>query len=175
MVHELVVKHLQGHVKLQENQRLVVTGIRHDRLAVGVARHVVDHIRGRWDTSDLAVGTLDDQELVLVVGVIELGILAAPPSVDRVEVVAGRAEVCRGIGIGLLLAERCGVERDVVVDELTDEGEPRGQHRAGVFAEGVVVVLGRHNGTAVALQNRLARLRVGEVGADDGPFLHGLA
>ena len=36
------------------------------------------------------------------------------------------------------------------------------------------MVLGRHDGTAVALQNRLARLRVGEVGADDRPFLHGL-
>ena len=36
------------------------------------------------------------------------------------------------------------------------------------------MVLGGHDGAAVALQHRLAGLRVGEVGTDDGPFLHGL-
>jgi hypothetical protein len=156
VVHELVVKHLQGHVQLEEDPCLVVTGIRQDRLAAGVARHVVDHVGSGGKAPDLAVGTLDDQELVPVVGVVELGILAGPSPVDGVEVVAGRAEVCRGVGIGLLLAEGRGVEGDVVVDELTDEREPRCQHRAGVLAEGVVVVLGHHNGTAVAPQNRLA-------------------
>ena len=45
-------------------------------------------------------------------------------AVDGVEVVSGRAEVGRGVGIGQLVAEGRGVEGDVVVDELADEGEP---------------------------------------------------
>ena len=55
VVHKLVVKHLQGHVQLEEDQRLVVTGIRHDRLAAGVARHVIDHVWSGGNAPDLAV------------------------------------------------------------------------------------------------------------------------
>ena len=98
VIHQLVVEHLQGHVQLKQDQRLVVAGVRHDGLAVGVARHVVDHVRGRWDTPDLAVGTLDDQELVPVVGVVELRILAGASPVDGVQVVAGRTVVGRALG-----------------------------------------------------------------------------
>ena len=82
-----------------------------------------------------SVCSLNDLELVPVVGVVQLRVRVGAPPVDGVEVVAGGAEVGGGVGVGLLLVEGRGVEGDVVVDELADEGEPRREERVGVLVE----------------------------------------
>jgi hypothetical protein len=47
-----------------------------------------------------------------------------------------------------------GVESDVVVDELADEGESRSERRVGVLAERVVVILvERLDGVALGVDN----------------------
>jgi hypothetical protein len=164
---------------MKNDQRLVIAGVGDDRLAgVRVAGHVVG-VLGRREgvrdggskTLDLAVGSLDDQELVPVSGVVELRVDVGTPSVDGVEVIAGSAEIGRSVGVGLLLAEGRGVEGDVVVDELADEGEPRCQCRIRVLAEGVVVVLVGED----LWNDWLTGDRIGESLADDRLLLHDLA
>ena len=101
-----------GLVELDDDQVLVVACVADDCLAVAVARHVLDTVDIRRQ-----------QQLVPVGRIVELGLIRRTAAVDRVEVVARRPEVDFGIRILLLLIERCGVERDVVVDELPDERE----------------------------------------------------
>ena len=161
VVHQPVVELLHRYVELEDDQCLVVAGVGDDRGALGAAvgvvgadaGHVLDgiglHVPGLCFVhavrplelaDDLAVRTLNDQELVPVVGVVELGVLAGALPVDGVEVVAGGAEVGGGVGVGLLLAEERGVEGDVVVDELADEGEPGREDGVRVLVGGVVCV-----------------------------------
>jgi hypothetical protein len=153
VVHQFVVERLYGHVDLEDDQRLVVTRIGDDRPTGRVARYVIDHVRRRGNGigvvdagHDCAVGTLVDEKLVPVTRVIQLRVIVGTPPVYRIEVVAGRPEVGGGVGVGLLLIERRGVESDVVVDELADEGEPRRQERIGVLVVGVVVIFGGDGG-----------------------------
>ena len=123
-VHQPVVELLHGHVKLEDDLRLVVAGVGDDGRALGAAvgvvgrnaGHVIDdvglHVPGLCFVhavrplelaGDLVVGTLNDQELVPVVGVVELRVRAGAQPVDGVEVVAGRAEVRGRVGVGLLI------------------------------------------------------------------------
>ena len=144
-VHQPVVELLHGHVELEDDLRLVVAGVGDDGSALGAAvgvvgrnaGHVIDDVwlhvpslcfvhavRPLELACDLVVGTLNDQELVPVVGVVELRVRVGAQPIDGVEVVAGRAEVGGRVGVGLLIIELRGVEGDVVVDELANEGEP---------------------------------------------------
>ena len=43
-------------------------------------------------------------------------------AIERIEIQSRRAKILRRQWIGALLVERCGVERDVVVDELAEIG-----------------------------------------------------
>ena len=104
------------HVELEDDLGLVIAGVGDYGSALGTALGVVGRTRGTSQTTsgftprfrfvlavrplelavDLAVGTLNDQELVPVVGVVELRVRVGAQSVNGVEVVAGRAEVgCR--------------------------------------------------------------------------------
>ena len=92
-VHQAVVELLHRYVELEDDQRLVVTGVSNDGRSLGAAvgvvgrnaRHVVDgvrlHVPGLCFVSavrlleladDLVVLKFADQELVPVVGVVEL-------------------------------------------------------------------------------------------------------
>ena len=129
VIDDPVVELGDGLVELDDDQVLVVARFRDDRPAVAVTRHVLDTVDVRRH-----------QQLVPVGRIVELRLARRPAPVDRVEVVARRPEVDGRIGVRLLQSERRVVERDVVVDELPDEREPREQARAGVE---VVVVRDR--------------------------------
>ena len=100
-VHQPVVELLHRHVELEDDLCLVVAGVRDDRSALGAAvgvvgrnaGHVVDHVglhvpglcfvdavRPLELADDLAVRTLNDQELVTVVGVVELRVRRWDPA-----------------------------------------------------------------------------------------------
>ena len=128
VVDDPVVELGDGLVELDDDQVLVIAPFRDDRPAVAVPRHVQDTVHVRRQPQLVPVGRI-----------VELGVLCRPPRVDRIEVVARRPEVDGRVGVRLLQIERRGVQRDVVVDELPDEGEPgeqtwaRGEkHVAGV-------------------------------------------
>ena len=114
VVHKGIVETRHAAVELHEDEVLVVPRFGNDRVPGCVARQVLDPVHVR-----------DEQELVGVEGVVQRGARRRTAPVDRVEVVAGGTEVHLGVGIGGLEVERRGVEGDVVVDELPDEGEAR--------------------------------------------------
>ncbi len=157
VIDDPVVELGDGLVQLDDDQVLVVARFRDDRPAVAVTRHVLDTIDVRRH-----------QQLVPVGRIVELGLIHRPAPVDRVEVVARRPEVDGCVGVRLLERERRVVERDVVVDELPDEREPRKQTRAGV--EMVVVRYGLvlDHRSRQAVQQVVAR-REGRKPLEHGP------
>ena len=146
VIDDPVVELGDGLVQLDDDQVLVIARLRDDRPAVAVTRHVL-----------YAVDIRRHQQLVAVGGIVELGLTRRSAPVDRVEVVARRPEVDGGIGVRLLLRERRVVERDVVVDELPDEREPREQARAGVQMGGVGDGLVLDHRSRQAVQQIVAR------------------
>ena len=121
VIDELVVELDDRLMELDDDQVLVVARVADDGPAIAVTGHVHDTVDVRRQ-----------KQLVPVGRIVKGRIIHRPASVDGVEVIARRPEVDFGIRIRLLLIERCGVERDVVVDELPDECEPCEQSRAGV-------------------------------------------
>jgi hypothetical protein len=127
------------------------------RPATGLAGHIIH-----------GVGVADHPQLVRVAGVVELRVGRRPPPVDGVEVVARGAEVDDRIRIGLLLVERGGVEGDVVVDELAEEGHAGGELRVGVIVGRVVGVERLRLSTERLLLHLGAEVEQQRVGGSEG-------
>src|SRR6185369_5610492 len=115
-IHDLVVKLNEGQVKLGDNRILVVTWIAYESaLRVGrVSRQVV-----------FASLVLSDEQMYAVVSV-EIWIIVRSIRIERIKIVAGRAKVAQSIRIVVALEFRIRVKGDVVVNELTEIGEARG-------------------------------------------------
>ena len=80
-------------MELANDEVLIVAGVANNSLAVAFTRHVVGLVR---------VIEADDQQLVRVNWIVEFGPLCRTTSVDRVEVVACRAEVRESVRVLLL-------------------------------------------------------------------------
>ena len=131
-------------MRLRDQQVLVVAMVADQGEAFRAARQVVAEIAG--DVAERHGDVLADQHLrpVLVAGGriarVEMRAAVRTEPVDAVEIDARRAEVLDAERVLLLVAERGQVERDVVIDELAEIGEP-GRY--------VRVVAGRLAGIAV--------------------------
>ena len=157
MVADLVVKLQHRQMGLRNDEIFVVAMIADQREAFGAARQVV----ARRDDYVVNADGLADQEFRagrLAVGIagiarVKLPAAVGPEAVDTVEIERRRAEIFDRGGIGFLVAERGEIERDVVIDELAEIGEPRRDfgvvagrvarvgvlHRVGKFLQRTVV------------------------------------
>src|SRR6266568_577030 len=120
---DLVVILEEAEGELGDDQVLVVPGVPEERAALRVPREVV-----------LARLILPDEHSDAVVLVQERLVVRAPP-VQGVEVEAGRAEVDERIGIVVPLQLRRRIEGQVVVDELPEVREARGDVRVVARAD----------------------------------------
>ena len=118
-------------MRLRDEEVLVVAMIADQREAFGAARQIVAVIAGH--AAGRHVDVLADQQLrtgrlaVRIAGIarVELPAAVRTQSVDRVEIQRRRAEILDRRRVGLLLADRGQIQRDVVIDELTEIGEAR--------------------------------------------------
>ena len=153
LVADLVVELEDRHVRLRHDQVFVVAMIADQREAFGAARQVVAMIAG--DAAGGHVDVLADEKLrtgILAVGVarvarVEVAAAVRSEAVDRVEIQRRRAKVLDRRWIGLLLADRGQVQRDVVIDELPEVGEAGGN---------LVVVSG--DAGRIAVRHRVRKL-----------------
>src|SRR6185369_6143117 len=115
-IYDLVVKLNEGEVKLRDNRILIVTWIAGESaLRVGrVSRQIV-----------FARLVLTDEQMDAVVSV-EIWIIIRSIRIQRIKIVAGRAEVAQSIRIVVALEFRIRIKRDVMVNELTEIGEAGG-------------------------------------------------
>ena len=109
----------------RDDQILVIASVPEERAPFPVAGQVL-----------FAHLVLPDQEVDAVVSV-EEGLVVGPATVDRIEVEPGRAEVDQGLRVVVALQLRRRVEREVVVHELAEVREARGDVR--VVARRVVL------------------------------------
>ena len=158
LIADLVVKLQHRHMRLRDDQVFVVAMIADQGEAFGAARQVVAMIAG--DAAGGDVDVLADQKLRtgnLAVGVarvarVQVAAAVRSQAVDRVEIQRRRAKVLDRRWIGLLLADRGQVQRDVVVDELPEIGKAGGN---------LVVVSGRAG--RIAIRHRVCKLLQGPV------------
>ena len=102
----------------------------------GVAGHIAErHVDGLAD-QEFRTGGL----AVEIAGIARVKLPAAigTEAIDIVQIERRRAEIFHRVGIGLLVAERRQIQRDVVIDELPEIGEA-GRH-LGVVPGGVAGV-----------------------------------
>ena len=135
--------------------------LRDDRVLV-VAR-VPDQRPPRVVARQVAVAQQQLRPGRLRVPVVEVGLHDRPGAVDGVEVEARGAEVDQRVRVRLAVEQRRRVERDVVVDELREVGEPR---RDGQVLLQLRPELHRRDEVVERLAARLARRAVREHAAE---------
>ena len=113
VVDRVVVEAQESAVHSRDDQVLVVARVADDGGAVRAARQVLEEAAAL------------DLQLDVVDGVVELLLGDGPGAIHGVEVERRRAEVAGLLGIGRLRQPRAGVEGDVVVEELPEEGRAR--------------------------------------------------
>ena len=139
MVADLVVKLQHRQVGLRNDEIFVVAMIADQRETFRIARQVVAWRDGHIVDAD----GLADQEFRtrrLAVGIAGIACVKLPAAVrtetvDAVEIERRRAEILDRGRVGFLVAERGEIERDIVIDELPEIGETRGD--PGVVAGGI--------------------------------------
>src|SRR5215212_851555 len=114
-IHDFVVKLNEGQVKLRHNRILIVTWITCESpLRVRrVSRQVVFAGRVRAD-----------EQMNAVLGV-EIRIVVRSIRIERIKIVARRAEIAQSIRVVVALEFRIRIKGDVMVNELTEIGEAR--------------------------------------------------
>ena len=135
LIADLVMKFEHRQMRLCDDKIFVIAMIADQCEAFRAARQII--ARGARHTAERHADGLANQKFRagrLAVGLagiarVELPAAVRTEAVDTVEIQRRRAEILDGGRICLLVAEGSQIQRDVVVDELSEIGEPCGNRR----------------------------------------------